>query len=135
MKKLFGLLGFPVSHSLSPYIYEKIFSFLNFNSNYSLLEVNPKNFNNFFEMFPNLSGFNVTMPFKNLMFEKIEQHDQISLKFKTTNLVIKKDYDALILTKNLPHIFGGDFSFFPMLQSRQKSSHILPNLLRSEILV
>lgn len=92
MKKLFGLLGFPVSHSLSPFIYNTIFNLLNFNASYSLLEVNPKDFNSFFEMFPNLSGFNVTMPFKNLMFKKIKEHDQVCLKFKTTNLVVKKNY-------------------------------------------
>ncbi len=68
MSKLLYLIGYPIKHSVSPYIYNKLFRKLGIEVTYELLEVNnddelPKVINEL-KALPNCLGFNVTMPYK-----------------------------------------------------------------------
>ena len=90
-EKTFGLLGFPLSHSFSALIYNIIFKIYNKNYKYLLLETPPEKINSFIKTHQNLSGFNVTMPYKNYMFSLINNGDKTSSFFKTTNTVLKQE--------------------------------------------
>ena len=91
MKKNFGLLGYNIKNSLSPYIHKSLFSILKVDANYNLFDLPPEKLKNFLENINNLDGFNVTMPYKNIMFNKIEKKDKTAKFFKTTNTIIKEN--------------------------------------------
>lgn len=79
---IYGVCGYPLSHSLSPKIFNYIFKKLKMDAVYIPVEINPEKF---FEVFKNLKymgikAVNITLPFK----EKV-------LKFKAVKSEIVKD--------------------------------------------
>jgi len=64
--KLFGLVGFPVKHSLSPRMHNAAFSALKIKAKYKLFEVRPEQLEGFLGNLKknNIAGVNVTIPYK-----------------------------------------------------------------------
>jgi shikimate dehydrogenase len=64
--KIFGLLGYPVSHSLSPLMQNAAFKARRIKAVYKLFEVKPKDLKDFFNNLKkkNICGLNVTIPYK-----------------------------------------------------------------------
>ncbi len=89
MEKRFGLLGFPINHSLSSLIHQELFKIKNSKATYNLFNVEEKNLDYFLKEINNLDGFNVTMPYKNIIYKKIENKSKTAKKFRTTNTVVK----------------------------------------------
>ena len=89
IKNSFGLLGFQIENSLSPYIHSQFFNLLGIKESYSIFNVPPENFTDFFKKIHNLKGFNVTIPYKDKVFEKIQNKSSTAKSFKTTNTVTK----------------------------------------------
>lgn len=70
---LFALIGHPIKHSLSPVMHNAVFKGLGINAAYLCFDMRPQNFDNAIKGIRNLSGlsgFNVTIPYK----EKIIHH-------------------------------------------------------------
>ena len=65
-QKIYGLIGFPVKHSLSPLMHNAAFRALGINAEYKLFEVKPEELGAFLKTIPekNISGLNVTIPHK-----------------------------------------------------------------------
>jgi len=102
-KKIYGLIGFPVKHSLSKIMHNSAFSFLNINAEYRLFEIRPQELEDFL-LNPNkivfdtegnkvyskdIVGFNVTIPHKIMVKEILEKNSLIlNLKdLKDLNIV------------------------------------------------
>ncbi len=64
--KLYGLVGFPVQHSLSPCMHNAAFSALKIKAKYKLFELPVEQLDNFLKNLNknNICGFNVTIPYK-----------------------------------------------------------------------
>lgn len=64
--KVYGLVGFPVKHSLSPRMHNAAFSKLKINAKYKLFELKPEELRDFLGNLKknNIRGFNVTYPYK-----------------------------------------------------------------------
>ena len=64
--KLYGLLGFPIQHSLSPCMHNAAFSRLKIKAKYKLFELKPEQLKDFLHNLKkkNIRGFNVTSPYK-----------------------------------------------------------------------
>lgn len=64
--KLYGLVGFPIKHSLSPCMHNAAFSKLKINAKYKLFELKPGELASFLNNLKknNIRGFNVTYPYK-----------------------------------------------------------------------
>jgi shikimate dehydrogenase len=64
--KIYGLVGYPVKHSLSPLMHNAVFQALAINAEYRLFEVRPGQLERFFDSLSqeNISGLNVTIPYK-----------------------------------------------------------------------
>jgi shikimate dehydrogenase len=64
--KLYGLVGFPIKHSLSPHMHNAAFSALKINAKYKLFELQAEQLENFLDNLKknNILGFNVTIPYK-----------------------------------------------------------------------
>lgn len=91
MQKFYGLVGHPLSHSLSPQIHQKLFHLSsNEESTYKLIDISPSNFNEFIDELSNLDGFNVTIPYKIKMFDKLKQLDITAKKYGAVNTINKE---------------------------------------------
>ena len=64
--KLYGLVGFPVKHSLSPCMHNAAFSALKIKAKYKLFELKPDQLRSFLNSLKkkNICGFNITYPYK-----------------------------------------------------------------------
>jgi shikimate dehydrogenase len=64
--KIYGVLGFPAKHSLSPLMHNAAFRALNINSEYKIFEIGPQELNAFMASLSreNICGLNVTAPYK-----------------------------------------------------------------------
>lgn len=64
--KIYGVLGYPVKHSLSPFMHNAAFRALNLDAEYKLFEKKPEELKKFFGFFneENIWGVNVTIPYK-----------------------------------------------------------------------
>lgn len=64
--KVYGLIGYPVKHSLSPSMHNAAFKALNINAHYELFEVKPQDLNSFLDSLKDreIDGLNVTIPHK-----------------------------------------------------------------------
>jgi shikimate dehydrogenase len=65
-KKIYGLIGYPVKHSLSPLMHNAAFSHLKINAEYKLFPLQPNELQDFLKNFKknNIFGLNVTVPYK-----------------------------------------------------------------------
>lgn len=63
---IFGLIGFPLGHSFSPFIHNTIYKHLNINAAYTLFEVEKSNLHNAVNSMRilNIKGANITIPYK-----------------------------------------------------------------------
>jgi len=66
-RELYGLIGYPVKHSFSPYMHNAAFEYLKMDAEYRLFEVPPEKLGEFFTktiVEQDIKGFNVTIPHK-----------------------------------------------------------------------
>ena len=81
-EKIYGLVGFPIKHSLSPRMHNAAIMDLKIKAKYKLFEVAPQDFKCFLQNLKkeNVCGFNVTYPYK----------EEILGFLKTKSLEVKK---------------------------------------------
>lgn len=87
----FGLIGYPITHSLSPWIHENFLKETELKGSYSILEINPED--SFTEAMSNLKaanldGFNVTVPYKEKIIEYLDEIDEQAEKIGAVNTVL-----------------------------------------------
>jgi shikimate dehydrogenase len=107
MKK-YGLIGFPLGHSLSPLIHSEIFKRTGHNGEYSLYETKPEDFGNI----PLSDGFNVTIPYKEAIIPFCEKLDESAAAIGAVNCVSRKagyNTDLFGFEKSV-EILGADLS-------------------------
>lgn len=104
MKKIYGLIGHPLSHSLSPQIHQKLFEISKSkNSEYKLIDISQSEFNTFIDKMSNLDGFNITIPYKIKMSKHLKELDITAKKYGSVNTVnrepngVYKGYNTDIL--------------------------------------
>ena len=75
MKKVFGIIGNPVKHSLSPILHNYWFDKYNIDANYSIIEATEKDLPTIVQKVKDgiYSGINVTLPFKQRVFNHIDK--------------------------------------------------------------
>ena len=69
-KSIYGLVGHPVTHSLSPLMHNAAFAHLKMNAEYKLFDLSPEEVKSFLSTLheKNISGLNVTIPYKERVF-------------------------------------------------------------------
>jgi shikimate dehydrogenase len=72
---IFGVLGFPAKHSLSPRMHNAAFKALKINARYRIFEVEPSRVKGFLATLAkrNISGLNVTIPYKQIVISSIQR--------------------------------------------------------------
>ncbi len=93
--KRFGLLGYPLGHSLSPLIHKEVMALCGVEGDYSLYETPRESFENGIEgVMKNLNGFNVTIPYKTDILPFIDKLCGEAALMETVNTV-KNEKDKL----------------------------------------
>lgn len=86
MKK-FGLIGYPLGHSMSPVIHRELFKLSKVDAEYELLEIAPDNLSSSMNRLKELDGFNVTIPHKVNVIEDLDELDERAALFGAVNTV------------------------------------------------
>ncbi|MCM8797309.1 MAG: shikimate dehydrogenase [Candidatus Omnitrophica bacterium] len=94
-KKIYGVLGYPARHSLSPQMHNAAFRFLKINAEYRIFEVKPEELDTFVNTLAeeNIFGFNVTIPYKERIMDFVKP-DRVSSylrQIKAVNTVVFQD--------------------------------------------
>ncbi len=97
--KLYGLVGYPLSHSFSKKYFTQKFEQENLSQQfaYELFELaDPKEFIQLFEKHPNLMGVNVTIPHKQNLYPYLNSLDISAQRVGAVNVVKKNSEGQLI---------------------------------------
>lgn len=90
----FALIGYPIKHSLSPWIHERFLQQTELDGTYSIIEIDPE------ESFQkavgqlkqsSLNGFNVTVPYKEKIMPYLDEIDEQAKHIGAVNTVLCKD--------------------------------------------
>ncbi len=95
--KIYGIIGYPVRHSLSPLFQNKAFEELDINAVYLPFEVHPDSLKSAIEGIRalNISGVNVTLPHKEKALDFVDELSEEVIKIGSLN-TIKNDRNKLI---------------------------------------
>lgn len=87
--KLFGLIGCPVSKSLSPFIHNFVFDKMELNCNYMAFEIEKEFLDKGIDSLKTLGarGFNATIPHKISLLEWVDEIDPYAQKLQAINTV------------------------------------------------
>lgn len=89
--KQYGLIGYPLGHSLSAEMHNFAFKTLNIEAQYSRIELLPTELKQLPLYFENLSGVNVTIPYKENIITLLDELDESAQRVGAVNTIIKKD--------------------------------------------
>ena len=87
MKKHFGLIGFPLGHTMSPFIQQKLFEISGVDAEYTLFSFPKEEFPNYIADLKKLDGFNITIPHKQNIIEYLSSLDENAKNFGAVNTV------------------------------------------------
>lgn len=94
MQYQFGLIGYPIKHSLSPWIHERFLKNSELNGSYDIIEINSTD--SFAEEIAKLKatgidGFNVTVPYKEKIIDYLDEIDEQAKHIGAVNTVLNKN--------------------------------------------
>lgn len=90
--KYFGILGFPLSHTLSPVIHNGLFNEYDVNAIYIVLEKETPSRNLLLgKETISLSGLSVTIPHKEWAYKIADNSDEASTNMKASNTLVRFD--------------------------------------------
>ncbi|WP_160721819.1 shikimate dehydrogenase [Bacillus sp. USDA818B3_A] len=92
MKKLFGVLGNPIGHSMSPVMHNDLFSLYNLNAIYLPFEVKEGDLLDAVKGLKAIGagGFNVTVPHKSKVIPFLDEVDELAASIGAVNTVVNE---------------------------------------------
>ncbi len=92
MSKNFKVIGYPIGHSMSPFIHKELFDLKNIEADYDKLEISPEKLGQVFvDELKNLDGFNITIPHKVSIINFLDKVDEIASEYGAVNTVARHD--------------------------------------------
>ncbi|WP_164668544.1 shikimate dehydrogenase [Virgibacillus doumboii] len=120
MELKLGLIGYPVKHSLSPWIHNRLMERATIAGDYSVIEIGPND--SFEEKLEHMkdsgmTGFNITVPYKKKIIPYLNQLDNNARLIGAVNTVVNKNGEWIGyntdgtgyvtgLKNNYPNLFG-----------------------------
>ena len=90
--KHYGLLGFPLNHTMSPPIHQRLFELEGVSDfDYTLKEYSPEELSEKISDVLALDGFNITIPHKVEIIKYIDELADSAKRYNSVNCVVKKD--------------------------------------------
>ncbi len=91
MLKKFGVIGYPIGHTMSPFIQKELFSLRNFSAEYEKFQIAPENLREQFDKtLSHLDGFNITIPHKIAIMDCLDVIDSSAAEYGAVNTVLAK---------------------------------------------
>ena len=91
--KIYGLIGYPLGHSLSPVMHNAVFKELNIPGKYELFEKSPQDLEYFLQSLEknNIYGLNVTVPYKEKVLAIVNLDDESFYlrEIKAVNTIVR----------------------------------------------
>ena len=127
MKRKFGLIGFPLSHSFSRKFFSEKFSNEGINAEYLNFEIKSiTDLQRLIDSHPDLEGFNVTIPYKELIISYLDFIDDSAKQIKAVNTVkIDRSGYRISLHGYNTDIYGFQESIKPLLQKYHHKALVL----------
>nr|MBC8147770.1 shikimate dehydrogenase [Bacteroidota bacterium] len=126
--QLYGLIGYPLTHSFSKKYFDEKFAKENIKDcEYQLFQISSiDKFPDLLKNNPNLQGFTITIPYKTKILDYIDNSDNIVKKVGATNTVrIKRESGKIILEAYNTDVYGFEKSIKPLLKEHHKKALIL----------
>ncbi|WP_163101871.1 shikimate dehydrogenase [Peribacillus alkalitolerans] len=93
MKQLYGVIGDPINHSMSPAMHNSAFSALGMDAYYHPFHVRPSELTDAIKGLKalNIKGFNVTVPHKTTIIPLLDEIDPLAAAIGAVNTVVNRD--------------------------------------------
>ncbi|MCM3091385.1 MULTISPECIES: shikimate dehydrogenase [unclassified Cytobacillus] len=93
MKKLFGVIGDPISHSMSPAMHNELFKTYSIDAHYQPFHITRGNLADAVKGFKaiRIAGFNVTVPHKEAIIPLLDELDPLAEAIGAVNTVVNQD--------------------------------------------
>ena len=127
MKRQFGLIGFPLSHSFSRKFFTDKFLNEQIEAEYLNFEIeNISDLVHLIQIHPDLEGINVTIPYKELVIPYLDQIDDSAAQIKAVNTIkILRSGRKISLYGYNTDIHGFEQSIKPILQQQHRKALVL----------
>ncbi len=128
-QKVYGLIGYPLTHSFSQNYFNQKFQAENLNAEYVNFEISDIGY--FMEVIaenPNLCGLNVTIPYKQQVIPYLDDMDPDAKRIGAVNVIkFINDKGGVKLKGYNSDVIGFRDSISPMLKSWMKKALVLGN--------
>jgi len=88
---IYGVVGWPIKHSLSPVMHNAAFKALGIDAEYKLFEVRPEELENFILNRKDIAGFNITVPHKEKCIAFLDFIDPLAGSIGAVNTIVIKN--------------------------------------------
>jgi shikimate dehydrogenase len=123
------LIGFPIQHSLSPWIHERFLRKANLKGTYEINEIDLQDSfeDRIMEMKnnKNLDGFNITVPYKQKIIPYLDSLDKHAQKLGAVNTVLNKDGKWIGYNTDSTGYVRALETKYPELTKERQSKHVL----------
>lgn len=85
--KRFALIGYPLGHTMSPPIHNRLFQLSGLPAEYKVLQTPPEQFEALWPELRELDGFNVTLPYKQRILPFCARLDETAKRYQSVNTV------------------------------------------------
>lgn len=86
----YTLIGYPLGHSMSPMIHERLFALSGREAEYDLTEIAPEELAEKVEALRQLKGFNVTIPHKQSIIPFLDEIGESAKRYNSVNCVVNE---------------------------------------------
>ena len=92
MLKNYKVIGYPIGHTMSPFIHKELFKLRDFSADYGKLEISREALGEEFDKtLKNLDGFNVTIPHKVSIIKYLDRLDGSAAEYGAVNVVANEN--------------------------------------------
>lgn len=105
--KTYAIIGYPLGHTLSPNIHERLFKLSGKEANYKKMEIPPEELKNKYSDLSELGGFNITIPHKVPIIDYCDRLDDGAARYGSVNCIkngeekVGYNTDVLGFTKSI----------------------------------
>jgi shikimate dehydrogenase len=110
--KIYGIIGWPIKHSLSPAMHNAAFKELGIDAEYRPFEIKPEELEDFILHRTDVTGFNITVPHKIKAKDILDKNFKTSAKYAQFNVILTGAVNTIKRTAAAPEYWNTDVSGF-----------------------
>jgi len=121
VRKLFGVLGDPIGHSMSPIMHNELFSLYNIDAQYLPFQVKMEVLGDAVKGLKAIGagGFNVTVPHKSRIIPFLDEVDELALNIGAVNTVVNQNGRLIGYNTDGPGFLQGLKAYLPSLAGKK----------------